>query len=124
LAISRPAEVSNYLTTFKFYAQSPTNFQFLEDRDVHVNNIGELGINPYQVRETILQLTPSNYVSGPDVDKKYPKHNVWIFGVNLDGAETYIKLSDNFTHGIAKCISFHKSKFPITYAYPDGGDLT
>lgn len=124
MATSRPTEVKNFLTVFKFYAQSSINFQFLEERDVHMNNVGELGIKPYQVRETILQLTPSNYVSGPDADKKYLKHNVWIFGVSLDGVEVYIKLSDNFTHGIAKRISFHKSKFPMTYVYPDGGDLS
>ena len=98
-------------------------FQFLEDRDVNINNIAELGIKPYQVREMILQLTPQNYISGPETDSNFPKHNVWKFGLKLNDIEVYIKLSDNFSFNVAKCISFHKAKFPITYAYPDGGDL-
>lgn len=123
MCTSRPAEVGNFLTVFKFYAQSPINFQYLEERDVNINSIGELGIKPYQVREMILQLTPKNYISGPETDADFPKHNVWKFGVKLNDVEVYIKLSDNFSHGIAKCISFHKAKFPITYAFPKGGDL-
>jgi hypothetical protein len=82
----------------------------------------ELGIRAHHIRDIILKLMPNNYYSGPVKDKKYPDHNVWIFGYNLDGQEIYIKLSDNFSCNIAKCISFHKSSFPLSYPYKNEGE--
>ena len=47
---------------------------------------------------------------------------MWDFGYNMDNEEVYIKLSDDFNHSVAKCISFHKPDFVIVYPYKNGGD--
>lgn len=51
------------------------------------------------------------------------KGNIWEFGVEIDNEEVYIKLSDDLSHNIAKCISFHKTEFKISYPYKKGGKL-
>ena len=79
--------------------------------------MAEMGIKSPQIQSIILELTQKNYCEGPKSDSKYPNHNVWIFGYDFDEIEIYVKLSDNFSHNIAKCISFHKSKYPLSYPY-------
>ena len=43
--------------------------------------------------------------------------DIWEFGKVINGVEVYIKLkiADAACERIAKCISFHKAKFPLDF---------
>ena len=86
-----------------------------------MQSIAALGITIPQAVNIILNLNYKNYCSGPETDKIYPKHHLWVFGYEHEGEEIYIKLSDDFGHNIAKCISFHKADFVMQYPYKNGG---
>ncbi len=106
--------INGFLYQFKFFATS-TGFRFLE-RDKNMETLSSLGITEQQALEEIIcQLTPTDYSSGPSQDQNFPKHNVWIFGYKYEDIELYIKLSDNFSFGLAKCVSLHKCEREITY---------
>ncbi len=70
--------------------------------------------------EILLGLSVIDYSNGSILDKTRGG-NLWEFGKDMDGYEAYIKLKvaeiDNAQ--IAKCISFHISKFPMTYPFKD-----
>lgn len=91
-------------------------FHFME-RPVNMKSLAELGLTIEQAGEVICQLTYVDYTAGPDRDVDYPNHNIWTFGYDIDEVEVYIKLSDNFSFGIAKCLSFHISEHPMIYPY-------
>ena len=112
------AEIVAFLRNFKRLAQS--NFIFIQ-RKKNLDSISQLGIKISQVKSIIMQLTYENYHKGPERDKDRKKGNIWEFGVIIDHEEVYVKLSDDFSHNIAKCISFHKAEFKISYPYKKGG---
>jgi len=65
-----------------------------------------------------LNLSPEDYCWGPETDADEPKEDVWAFGAHdIDGTEIYIKLKlKTMPEGfVAKCISFHKSTWPLKY---------
>ncbi len=116
--IATQSEIITFLEQFKFFAQNLSCFSFIE-REKNMQTITELGISIAQAVNVILELTYKNYVKGPSLDRDRPGQNVWEFGCYLDNNELYIKLSNNFKYGIAKCISFHKANFSITYPYSE-----
>lgn len=104
---STESEISIFLEQFKFFATG-TGYRFIS-RDKNNATLLDLGIFEYQaLNDIILKLEPKHYVKGPEKDRDYPKHNVWVFEFTYDGVKIYIKLSDNFSYGLAKCISLHK----------------
>lgn len=66
---------------------------------------------------TIRRLTHKNYCSGPEKDRDIENCNVWVFGVEINNEEIYIKLSDNFKYELAKCISFHEAEHSLKYPH-------
>ncbi len=116
MSIATKPQIEGFLYSFKFLAQNFTQFHFVE-RGENMQSLAELGITIPQAINTIIKLTPQNYSVGPEKDDYFPKNNIWIFGSDIDDEEIYIKLSDNFKHNIAKCISFHKSTGRINYPY-------
>jgi hypothetical protein len=69
--------------------------------------LAALGLNVSQVETIIMGLSTMDYHRGPETDRAFVGHNVWVFKYRYNGQEIYIKLSDNFDCNIAKCISFH-----------------
>lgn len=116
MATATKAEIVGFLYQFKFFSDLPNGFNFVE-RKKNMDCIAELGISIGQVKKVIKDLTDKNYVSGPEPDKDYQSKKVWKFGYSLDEQELYIKLADDLGHSVAKCISFHKALFPLTYPY-------
>lgn len=121
MPLPKISEISAFLFQFKFFAQAAPGFSPI-DRQKNIDSITDMGITVPQFKSIILKLTPKNYVSGPEKDVKYPEHDIWRFGYDFGGEELYIKLSGNFSHGVAKCISFHKAEFPMRYPYSEGGE--
>jgi hypothetical protein len=116
LSVASQKEISDFLFKFKFFAQIPGSFSFIET-EKNMRDLAELGLTVTHALNTILQLTYTHYSSGPEDDRDYPGKKVWIFRDDIDGEEIYIKLSNDLNHNIAKCISFHKSKHRLIYPY-------
>lgn len=119
--IARKEDIGNFFYKFKFFAQNPECFTFIE-RDKNMKSLAELGIKTPQAKNTILQLTYKDYCSGPEKDHEYPDCSIWTFGYEINDKEVYIKLSDDFSHNIAKCISFHIAELPISYPHKERGE--
>jgi hypothetical protein len=109
-------DITDYLFKFKSLAQYPGCFHFIE-REKNLISLADLGITISDARNTIMQLTYSNYCGGPEEDRDRPGQTIWKFGCSLGGDDVYIKLSGNFSYNIAKCISFHKADGPLFYPY-------
>lgn len=118
MGISTTAEVIVFLKDFKKIAQC--NFIFIK-RKKNLDSISQLGVQIKQAKAIIMELTYENYNKGPEQDRDIKSGNIWEFGAKIDNQEVYIKLSDDFSYNIAKCISFHKAEFKIDYPYKKGG---
>ena len=78
----------------------------------------ELGIAISDAYNVLMSLSIDNYCSGPEPDKDRPgTGSIWEFGTETDGKEVYIKLKivESGDKKYAKCISFHRAKYPIDY---------
>ena len=119
MSIPTASEIIAFLRKFKRLAQN--NFTFVH-RKKNLDSISRLGIKIRQAKTVIMQLTYENYHKGPEKDRDRKKGNIWEFGTEIDSEEVYIKLSDDFSHNIAKCISFHKAEFEMSFPYKKGGE--
>lgn len=111
-------EITHFLKEFKRYAQKQCTFI---PRQKNVLTMSYLGITVKEAKQIILQLTYVQYCDGPQDDRDNPGHNVWEFGVCITNHELYIKLSDDFTGDVAKCLSFHIAKQDLLYPLREGG---
>ncbi len=119
MGISTTSEVIAFLKDFKKIAQC--NFTFIT-RKKNLDSISQLGVKIKQAKSMIMGLTYENYHKGPEQDRDIKSSNVWEFGAEVDNQEVYIKLSADFGHNVAKCISFHKAEFKIDYPHKEGGN--
>lgn len=115
---AQPKKIVEFLKLYKEIAQK--KFTFIS-RKKNLDSITDLGITITQAKTIIMQLTYENYYKGPEEDKDRKGINIWEFGVKVDGEEIYIKLSEDLSWGTAKCISFHKAEYKISYPYGKGG---
>ncbi len=100
------ANINGFLYQFKYFATSG-GFRFIE-RDKNLKTLAKLGIlEPQALGYIIMPLTHRNYIKGPEQDKDRLQYNVWMFESDYGGIKLYIKLSDNFSNNLAKCISLH-----------------
>jgi len=113
-----PKEITAFLRDFKRLAQN--EFKFIP-RKKNLDSLAQLGIRIRQAKDIILQLTYEDYSKGPKEDRDRPRGNLWEFGTKIGDDDVYIKLSDDFSRNIAKCLSFHKAEFEINYPYKKGG---
>lgn len=110
------SEINGFLYQFKFFAANDGCFVVV-DREEYMQTLAEFGLPQGEAKRMIMSLTEKNYVKGPEEDRDKPGANIWVFGIDLNGDQLYIKLSDAFKHNVAKCISFHKAKSRIKYPY-------
>lgn len=104
----------------RFQAVALKNLLFVP-RGKNVQSIIDLGMSFACVKETILNLAYTDYVSGPSANNANPVQNIWVFGTRINGDEIYIKLVDDFSGGCAICISFHRALQPLQYPFKKGG---
>jgi len=109
------AFVSSFLKEFKKLAVAG-NVDIFVDRAEYKTSFIELGITKFVAFQEILSLSIENYCSGPEPDKDRPGY-IWEFGKDIEGKEVYIKLkiAEIGAKKYAKCISFHKARFPQCY---------
>ena len=115
---SAKEEITVFLRKFKEVATSNGNKSFtICCRPEYKITIAHLGITVGQTKQEILNLTYEDYMNGPEQDHQKKNSKIWEFGIILNGEEIYIKLSDDFSEGVAICISFHLAGYPINCPY-------
>lgn len=88
---------------------------FRDDRGKNVQTLLELDITPAYREEILKGLQVSDYAEGPKPETLYGGKDMWIFGVNINGREVYIKITLGLCGAQVICISFHLSEFPMKY---------
>lgn len=79
-------------------------------REKNKQTLLQLGITENHVRQVILGLTSSDYISGPEKDDDPTNQGaVWKFNKEVQGEKIYIKLNvrDDKAYRCVRCISFH-----------------
>ena len=86
------------------------------DRRENLNALLQMGLTKKNCKNIILSLSVSNYCAGPKPDKDRGGV-IWEFGEKINNKEVYIKLkiAEVGSEKIAKCISFHLAKNPLSY---------
>jgi hypothetical protein len=107
--------VRKFLMEFK-QAITGKSGVYLVPRTDTLATLEYLGLTKKNLEEILLSISVRDYCSGPEADRDRVGE-IWIFGRQLQGHEIYIKLKVATVAGkkIAKCISFHIAKYPLSY---------
>lgn len=100
------AEVLAFLRAFK-RALSRNDWEIVQRR-VSYARITEM--TPTSIKQILFELTPDNYVHGPESDRNRKGEYVWIFhkdGEQVPNLDIKLKLVE----GHAKVLSFHQSLY-------------
>ena len=100
------------------------SFELVWGREKNSQGIIDLGLTKSDVKNIIRNLELIDYVTGPIKEKKPRKGYLWVFGIQNDITEVYIKLkvsNYNDPGDLQKtviCLSFfHPSDRPLAYPY-------
>jgi hypothetical protein len=104
-------DVESFLERFKAVAQK--DGIYFVPRDKNIEALAELGLSVDDRREMVMTLSAENYVKGPCSDDSGTPGEIWCFGRTDWSSPIYIKLKLGDT--CAKCISFHKAEFGLTF---------
>jgi len=115
LEIPLKIQVALFLKEFKQIVTQGRGLDIINRRE-NLESLSGLGLTKKNCKNEILNLSVSNYCSGPEPDKDLPG-KVWVFGKIIDGKEIYIKLKIAHVNSmrIAKCISFHIANYPLEF---------
>lgn len=108
-------DVSAFLIEFKLIVTQGRGLHMIPRR-VNQDALIELELTERNRKQIILNLSASDYCSGPEADTDRPG-DVWVFGRIAAGKEIYIKLkiAQVGRIKIAKCLSFHEAKHALSY---------
>ncbi|HHY93863.1 MAG TPA: type II toxin-antitoxin system MqsR family toxin [Firmicutes bacterium] len=67
-----------------------------------------------EIPRLIQLLTPRHYVRGPLPDERGGKISWWVFGVEYESTEFYVKLGLD-SRDRARILSFHPAEYPLEY---------
>ena len=96
---------------------------FADNRPKNQNCLAELRITPLERRKAIECLSPENYISGPEQENQNPAHDVWVFGLLIEGSSIYLKFkvfSDENLIQRAYVMSFHEADYPLHFPFKGG----
>ena len=112
-----PTAVRRFLLEFKQTVTRKSGVYLVPRMDT-LATLQELGLTKKNLEEILLSLSVSDYCSGPETDRDRGG-DLWIFGRQIQGNEIYIKLKVAAVAGkkIAKCISFHIARYPLSYPF-------
>ena len=116
----RRAFVRSFLIEFKKIVSS--HRVYIIQRRVNKEALTELGLTRENVKDEILSLSVADYCSGPEADKDRPG-DIWVFGINIDEKEVYLKLKivEKDEIKIATCISIHPALYPLSFPFRPKG---
>jgi len=118
-------DIADFLLDFKSALRGGL-YSFVE-RQRNIQGLIDLGLTePGDAVPLLLSLTPDDYCSGPEPDSDRPDEEVWVFGVEVEGTEAYVKVKriDDPRSGIgcrALILSFHPAEHPLDYPLKGGG---
>lgn len=107
LMISRKSDVEILLKDMRDAIDA--GHYYPENRDKNMQTLAMLGITWTDAIEEIKELEFCDYISGPEVDRNYPKTDkLWIFKKNVMGNTIYIKFKIEYMMDRdLKILSFH-----------------
>ena len=110
-------EVEIFLNDFKV-KMKVFQILFRDERMKNTQALLSLEMTPDARKKVIESLAVEDYCEGPLEDTLYGIASTWVFGKNTKkGIEIYIKISMGRPDDRVICISFHKSKHPMTYPF-------
>lgn len=117
MTITNKKDVIDFLVKFKRLIKEK-KFYIAEDRKKNREALIKLCLTKSLRTDCLLNLTDLDYCEGPLPDDS-GSGDIWIFGLEIDGKEIYIKLKiDNYQNNeYAKCLSFHIAEFKLKYPY-------
>lgn len=86
------------------------------DRSKNLQGLASCGLLPSDIPEIIRSLTPDNYSEGPLPDKRGGDVAWWVFGVDYEGTELYVKLGLAEGRRI-RIMSLHPAERPLQYPF-------
>jgi hypothetical protein len=89
-------------------------FQFVP-RDKNLDTLALLGLTVVDAKSRVLGLVPEDYVSGPLTDLTRPGVELWVFGLEIEAEEIYVKLQVILEPEKCVCVSFHVADEPLEY---------
>lgn len=81
--------------------------------------LARLGLTVRDAKQRILALTPADYVSGPTPRSEGSSQEAWVFGITVNGALVYVKVSVRTEPARCLCVSFHDAQHPLHLPYRD-----
>ncbi len=106
-ACSTKEVVENMLCDMR-EALGQDNFHFVNRRK-NLNSLMSLGLKLIDVKEALNELTYTDYIRGPEIDRDFPSTDkLWIFKKRIINEIFYIKLKVEYqANGQVKVVSFH-----------------
>lgn len=105
--------IDNFLEKLKlkldFYG-----FRFSRERIENRETMKELSLSRLSLKGILSELTLENYSEGPIIDEE-EGDNYYVFGIEIDNREIYIKLNSGKENEQVICHSFHFAKFRMKY---------
>lgn len=87
------------------------------DRDKNLDFLRMMGIMPSEREEILKEIEVNDYVSTIPFAESLQMADMWVFGKDVRGRETYIKISIGKVNNKVICISFHIAEQPLKYAF-------
>lgn len=93
----------------------------MSNRVKNLNSLSKFKFTQQEVFNYIFNfLNWTDYISGPEPDRHFPPipGDVWIFGLEINQINTYLKFQDR-DDGIVFWISIHEADFPLYYYFSE-----
>lgn len=87
---------------------------FLE-RDKNIQALADLNISRFERLDVIRSIQVEDYSEGPIPNELNSMGEMWVFGKDVNGIETYIKITMGQPNLKTICISFHRAEHPMSY---------
>lgn len=118
------SEVVDLLNMFKGCVE--LGLWYVKDREKNRQGLIDLNMTPNQRKNVLLSLTPECYCAGPQPDDTDEAKDIWVFGIQIENVEIYIKLrvledSRRKNTWRAMVWSFHQTEHTMKYPLRGGG---
>lgn len=107
-------EVEQFLSQFKVKLDI-WGIVFLDGREKNMQALADLNISRFERLNEIRTIEVEHYSDGPIRDVLNDYGEMWVFGKDVNGIETYIKITLGKPNLKTICISFHQAEHPMTY---------
>ncbi len=108
------SEVEKFLSQFKVKLDI-WGIIFLDVRERNMQALADLNISRFERLDEIRTIQVEHYSEGPIRDVLNDYAEMWVFGKDVNGIETYIKITLGKPNLKTICISFHQAEHPMNY---------